>query len=310
MRLLLTGATGFVGRALVPALLAEGHTLTAWTRSPDSARDGLGAKIEVLDAGKGDAALAAALGTCDAVINLAGAPIIGPRWTAVRKVTLARSRVDLTARLVAACRAADRCPRVLVSASAVGYYGPRGDEVLTENSPTGLGFLADLASRWEAAAAEAASLGARVVHLRTGIVLGREGGALQSQLPLFRLGLGGPFGSGRQWVPWIHLHDVVSIITAALRDECYTGPINVVAPEETSSRNFAHALGRAVSRPAVLPVPALALRLALGEAADALLDSQRVHPARLAQLNHRFTFPTLDGALADIVSRRFVPGHD
>ena len=302
MRVLLTGATGFVGGALVPALLAGGHSLVAWTRSPSRARDGLGAEVDVLAEGDGDVALAAELGRCDAVVNLAGAPIIGPRWTDARKATLVRSRVDLTARLVAACAAASRPPRVLVSASAVGYYGPRGDAMLTEDSPAGDGFLADLASRWEAAAAGAATLGARVVHLRTGIVLGREGGALQPQLPLFRLGLGGPFGSGRQFVPWIHLRDVVSIIVMALENERVAGPLNVVAPEELTSRGFARALGRAVRRPAVLPVPAFALRLVLGEAADALLDSQRVRPARLEHLGFAFAFPTLDDALADLVS--------
>jgi uncharacterized protein (TIGR01777 family) len=302
MRVLLTGATGFVGRALVPALLARGHSLVAWTRSPGHARDGLGAEVEVLAEAEGEAALTSVLGGCDAVVNLAGAPIIGPRWTAARKETLTRSRVDLTRRIVAACRAAARPPRVLVSASAVGFYGPRGNEPLTEDASVGRGFLADLASRWEAAAAETAPLGTRVVHLRTGIVLGREGGALAPQLPLFRLGLGGPFGSGSQFVPWIHLHDVVRIIAAALDDARYAGPINVVAPEEATSRAFARALGRAVRRPAVLPVPALALRVALGEAADALLDSQCVRPAALQRLGFQFTFPALDGALADIVS--------
>jgi uncharacterized protein (TIGR01777 family) len=302
VRILLTGATGFVGRALVSALLAEGHSLVVWTRSPGRARDGLGADVDVLPAGDGDQALATELGRSDAVVNLAGAPIIGARWTSARKATLIRSRVDLTTRVVAACRTATRPPRVLVSASAVGVYGPRGDEVLTEASAPGTGFLASLATRWEAAAAAAADLGMRVVHLRTAIVLGRAGGALAPQLPLFRLGLGGPFGSGRQYVPWIHLRDVVGIIVTALGDQRLAGPVNVAAPNETTSREFARALGRAVGRPAVLPVPALALRVALGEAADALLDSQRVRPARLGQLGFRFAFPTLDAALADIVA--------
>lgn len=304
MRVFLTGATGFVGRALVPALQAGGHIVVAWVRSLVRARDGLGADVELLATTEDGVALVRALAGCDAVVNLAGAPIIGPRWTAARKAVLVESRIDLTRRLVRASAAAARAPRVFVSASAVGFYGPRGDAVLSEDAPQGTGFLATVAGRWEAAAVAAEAFGTRVVCLRTGIVLGREGGALAPQLPLFRLGLGGPFGSGRQYVPWIHLDDVVRIVMAALTDSRYTGPVNVVAPEETTSRDFARALGRAVRRPAALPVPRLMLRLALGEAADALLDSQRVAPERLRRLDFEFAFPTLDAALAAIVRTR------
>jgi len=302
MRVLLTGATGFVGRALAPALLAEGHAVLAWARTPARARDRLGAEVEVVGINEGDAALTETLGRCDAIVNLAGEPIIGRRWTAARKAQLVDSRVNLTRRLVRAAAAAARRPAVLVSASATGYYGDREGLVLTEGAPAGTGFLADLAERWEMAARDAEAGGARVVCLRTGIVLGREGGALAPQLPLFRLGLGGPFGSGRQFVPWIHLHDVVRIITTAIADIRYTGAVNAVAPEEATSRDFARALGRAVRRPAVLPVPGQVLRAAIGEASDALLDSQRVRPARLEELGFRFDFPTLDGALADLVA--------
>ena len=301
MRILITGATGFIGRALVPALQREGHTVVVWSRSEARARAGLGADIETVPAGSGPAGMTAALERCDAVVNLAGEPILGGRWTAARRATLRESRVGLTAELVRALEAARQRPRVLVSGSAVGYYGDRADEILTEESAPGDGFLADLCRDWEDEARKAEALGLRVVLLRTGVVLGRGGGALAQMLPAFRLGAGGPIGSGRQYLPWIHLHDLVGVIVAALGDDRMRGPINGVGPEPVTSRDFAKALGRALHRPAVLPAPALALRVIFGQAADVLLASQRVVPAALERLAFPFAFPTLDAALADVL---------
>lgn len=302
LRVLVTGATGFIGRALVPRLHGNGHSVVAWVRSEDRARSQLGADVDVLALDAGPAALVSALGRCDAVVNLAGAPIVGRRWTAARRRILEDSRVGLTERLVHAMQVARPRPATLVSASAVGYYGDRAGDLLTESSPAGDDFLARLGQRWEAAAQEAEALGVRVVRLRTGIVLGRAGGALASMLPAFRLGLGGPIGAGTQYVPWIHLHDLATIVATALVDDRYQGPVNAVAPAQTTSRELAHALGRAVGRPAVVPVPAVALHAVLGPAASVLLDSQRVVPHALQQQQFPFKFPSLDAALDDIVN--------
>jgi uncharacterized protein (TIGR01777 family) len=301
MRVLVTGATGFIGRALVPVLQREGHAVVAWARSESRARARLGADIETVDAVSSLDQLARTLEQCDAVVNLAGEPILGGRWTAARQRTLRDSRVGFTERLVQAIAAAGRRPRVLVSGSAVGYYGDRADETLTEDSARGIGFLANICQDWEAAARAAEGLGLRVVTLRTGVVLGRDGGALAQMLPPFRLGLGGPVGSGRQYLSWIHLHDLAAIVAAALVDERMRGAVNGVGPEPVTSRDFAKALGRALRRPAALPTPALALRLIFGQASEVLLASQRVVPAALHRLGFPFAFPTLDAALADII---------
>jgi len=207
MNVLLTGASGFVGRALALRLARDGHRLRAWSRSPQKAAEALGAEVEIVDAGQGPGALKQALTRSEAVVNLAGEPVVGSRWTAARRKALRTSRVDLTRDLVWAMASAERKPRVLVSASAVGFYGDRGAEILHEDSPPGTGFLADLCRDWEAAAGAATALGLRVVTRRIGVVLGAEGGYLQRVLPFFRLELGGPLGSGRQFVSWIHLDD-------------------------------------------------------------------------------------------------------
>jgi uncharacterized protein (TIGR01777 family) len=211
--------------------------------------------------------------------------------------------VQVTKDLVRAIEAAPTRPRVLVSGSAVGWYGDRGDERLTEQSTPGDDFLARLCRQWEAAATAAQASGVRVVLSRTGVVLGRDGGALAQMLPPFRLGLGGPIGSGRQYLPWIHQQDLVAFLAAAVVDDRYRGPVNGVAPEEATSRTFAAALGRALHRPAILPAPAFALRALFGEAATVLLASQRVEPRALSDVGFDFAFPRLDAALADIVGR-------
>jgi hypothetical protein len=301
VRVLITGATGFIGRALVPRLQRAGHSVVVWARSDTRAMALLGADIDVVSVAAGQEALVTALSSCDAVINLAGEAILGGRWTETRRAILRASRVDVTGHLVTAIDAASPRPRVLVSGSAVGYYGDRADEVLTEASPAGDDFLSRLCRDWEQAAQAASASGVRVVLIRTGVVLGRAGGALAQMLPPFRLGAGGPIGSGRQYFPWIHLHDFVALIVTAMEDERYRGPVNGVAPEPATNKTFARALGRALHRPALLPTPLLALRAIFGEAAVVLFASQRVEPQVPRQLGFLWEFPSLDGALADII---------
>ncbi len=250
----------------------------------------------------GHDALVAALSSCDAVVNFAGEPLLGKRWTDARRAALRKSRIELTEHLVAAIEAANPRPRVLVSASAVGFYGDRGDEVLTESSGERDDFLSRLCHDWERAAEAASAFGVRVVLVRTGVVLGRAGGALEQMLAPFRLGAGGPIGSGRQYFPWIHLHDLVGLIATAIGDDRYRGPVNGVAPDLATSRTFAKALGRALHRPAFLPVPAAALRALFGDASVVLLASQRVKPEAAERLGFRWAFPSLDSALEDIVN--------
>lgn len=301
MRVFITGATGFIGRALVPVLRREGHHLIALVRSVERARSLLGAELEVVALSAGTHALREALERSDAVVNLAGEAIMGGRWTEARRRVLVESRVQLTKQLVGAIAEASPRPKTLISGSAVGYYGDRGSEVLHESSPGGTDFLAQLCKDWEAAARLAEDSGLRVMTLRTRVVLGRDGGALAQMLPPFRLGVGGPVGSGRQYMPWIHVHDLVRVIAAALTDDGYEGTVNGVAPEQATNHEFAKALGRALHRPAVLPVPALALKIIFGEAAGVLLGSQRVEPRRVRDLGFTYRFPMLDQALSDIV---------
>ncbi|HEY8055159.1 MAG TPA: TIGR01777 family oxidoreductase [Terriglobales bacterium] len=284
MRVLVAGASGLIGGALSAAATSAGDEVVRWGRS-DRREE-----------------LPRVLAGCGGVVNLAGAPILGPRWTEARRLVLRRSRVEWTAALVEAMAAANPRPQVLVNASAVGYYGDRGAEALTEDAPPGEGFLAGLCRDWEAAARGAEALGVRVVCLRTGVVLARNGGALQQMLPAFRLGLGGPIGDGRQYFPWIHLDDEVAIIRAALGNAQWRGPLNAAAPEAVTSREFARALGRALHRPAILPTPRAALRLLYGDAASVLFASQRVLPAALTAGGFAFRYPRLDAALTDLAA--------
>jgi uncharacterized protein (TIGR01777 family) len=297
MRVFVTGATGFLGRALCLRLLGGGHSLVAWARDPGRARDLLGGEVGL--AGGDAAAMAAAIDGVDVVVHLAGEPVLPGRWTAARKKALTDSRVGLTSQVVAAIGAlpADRRPRALLSASAVGFYGDRGEERLDEQSDAGRGFLAELCVQWEGAARAVEAHGTRWIAPRIGVVLGEGGGALDSMLPAFQLGVGGPLGSGRQRWPWIHLDDLLDALLWLIDQPDARGPYNLTAPEPATMAAFAAALGAALGRPAVLPAPAPLLRLALGEAADALLHSQRAEPARLLAGGFRFRHPTLGGAL-------------
>lgn len=300
MRVFITGATGFIGRALILRLRRDGHELEAWVRSEERARNLVGAEVGLVPARGGAAALAEAVERSEAIVHLAGENIFRGRWNVRFRSTIEASRVGLTRDLVAAIGAARRRPGVLVSSSAVGYYGDRGDEVLDEASTPGDDYLARVCVAWEAAALGARAHGVRVALLRTGVVLGVGGGALARMLPPFRLGAGGRLGSGRQYFPWIHLHDLVEVIASALGDARFDGPINGTAPDLVTNRDFTRALGRALHRPAILPVPRWAMRAAFGAVAEALVASERVEPKRLLALGFTYRFPSLESALANL----------
>ena len=287
MRVLVTGGTGFIGAPLCRALRGAGHSVTIVTRDPAHAE---GPAV-------GWDGVANAVAWSDAVVNLAGEPIAGHRWSTARKQRIRDSRVQATQDLVDAVAAASTRPQVLVSASAVGYYGPHGDEPLDETAGPGTDFLAQVCQAWEQEAERAEQRGMRVVRLRIGVVLAADGGALAQMLPLFRAFLGGRLGSGRQWMSWIHRDDVTGLIVDALVDTRYTGAVNATAPTPVTNRDFTRALGRVLARPTVLPAPAFALRLALGEMADMLLTGQRVRPAAAERLGYRFRYRDLEPAL-------------
>lgn len=290
---LLTGGTGFIGHRLQSALVASGHSITVVTRHPErhrTARSGVSYVPWPPD-----------LARTQALVHLAGEPIFARRWNAAVRHEIRRSRVETTRQLVDAMAASSPRPEVFVCASAVGFYGDRGDELLDERSAPGQGFLAEVCQAWEAEAQRAEALGVRVVRLRTGIVLGPGGGALARMLLPFKLGLGGPIGSGRQWMSWIHARDLCELYVRAVDDPRLSGAIHGVAPEPVTSRDFARALGRALHRPAFLPTPAFALRLALGEVTDILLESQRCTPRAAQEVGFAWRFPAIDAALTDIV---------
>jgi uncharacterized protein (TIGR01777 family) len=296
MRIIVSGATGLIGSALTAALQGQGHHVTALTRSRPTARAGSPPAIQWNPSA--NLLEAAALEGAGAVVHLAGENIAAARWTPEFKARLRDSRIGPTRLLAHTLAGLRGPPPVLLCASAVGIYGNRGDEVLTEDSPPGTGFLAELGRDWEAAAEPARAAGLRVIHLRFGVVLSARGGALAKMLPLFRAGLAGPLGHGRQWWPWLSLADAVGILQFALAHLDLCGPVNAVAPQAVTNAEFTHTLGRVLHRPTRLPVPAWALRLAVGEMADAaLLASARVEPVRLRAGGYPFVHPTLESAL-------------
>ena len=303
MKILVTGSTGLVGTALVKALASDGHTVCRLIR-PESkttsgGKDGFDVAWNPATGELGGAGVGP-----DAVVNLAGASIAGGRWTKQRKELLQSSRIETTQALVKALAKMNARPRVLVSASAIGTYGDRGDEVLTEESKPGTDFLAGLAQEWEAEALKAEALGIRVVLARFGIILAKEGGALAKMLLPFKLGVGGRLGSGKQWMSWVTLEDAVGITRFAIENNAVRGAVNVVAPQPVQNSDFTKALAQALRRPALFPAPAFALRLALGEMADALLlSSQRVEPQALEKLGYRFLHAQLPGALSAVLQK-------
>ena len=300
MRVTITGATGRIGRRLVDALRERGDDVTVLSRQPERARAALGVEAVGWQPEQ-EPAPAAALAGRDGVVHLAGEDV-AQRWSAAAKERLRASRELGTRNLVAGLRAADPRPGVLVSASAVGYYGPHGDERVTEATPPGDDFLAGICTAWEREAAAAEELGLRVVRVRTGVVLDRGGGALARMLPFFRLGIGGPVAGGQQRLPWIHVDDLVAIYLAALDGDAWSGPVNATAPDPPTNKEFSRALGRALGRPAFAPVPGLAVRSLYGEMADIVVYGQRAVPERPLALGFRFAHPDLDPALRSALS--------
>nr|WP_272887199.1 TIGR01777 family oxidoreductase [Stutzerimonas stutzeri] len=293
---MLTGGTGLIGRKLCERWLAEGHHLWVWSRSPEQVAKRCGGQVT----GIGQLHELGQM-PIDAVINLAGAPIADRPWTKSRRLLLWNSRINLTEQLIEWLSGREQKPQVLISGSAVGWYGDGGERELTEDhSPVTNDFASQLCNAWEESAARAQRLGVRVVLVRTGLVLAREGGFLQRLLPLFRLGLGGRQGNGRQWMPWVHIDDQIALIDFLLQQPEASGPYNACAPQPVRNAEFAKALGRSLGRPAVVPVPALALKAGLGELSGLILGGQRAVPMRLQAAGFQFRFVELDAALADL----------
>jgi uncharacterized protein (TIGR01777 family) len=308
MRVFVAGGTGLIGNRLVPRLLERGDSVMLLTRGPSAARERFGEACTIVEGNPTEAGnWMERIAECDAVLNLVGEGIFNRRWNQEFKTLLRESRVRTTENIA---RAVSRCPKpsdarrtVLVNSSAIGYYGPHGDEQLTEEDPPGNDFMATLCVDWEKAARQAETSGARVVIIRTGVVLDKAGGALPQMLKPFRtIGIGGPVGSGKQWVSWIHHADEVGLFLFALDHPDAAGPINATAPNPLTNRELAKAQGRALHRPAFLPAPALALRLALGEVAQVVTTGQRVLPKKALAMGYRFQFPEIDSALADALT--------
>ena len=308
MRVVIAGATGFVGGPLCAKLKSEGHQIAALVRNLESAKQKLGPEIQcVAWGGAAGDDWKQTLDGADAVINLAGEPVAGQRWTEDYKRRIRDSRVNTTRALVDAIGAARQKPAALISASAVGYYGDAKNAVVTEETPPGTDFLSGVCVAWEAETRRVETFGVREARLRIGIVLG-NGGALEAMLnPLpvpispWKMGLGGPMGSGRQWFPWIHLADVVGLFAWAATNPLVFGPLNATAPHPVTNADFAGAIGKALRRPAVLPVPGFALKLALGEFAGSLLGGQNAVPTAAESLGYNFQFRNVDAALADLL---------
>ena len=301
MKILVTGSTGLVGTALTRELQRAGHTVCRLVRPETSTQTLSSAQGFDVNWNPSTGELGGAAVGADAVVNLAGASIADGRWTPQRKETLRTSRIDTTRALVAALAKMAARPRVLVSASATGYYGNRADEVLTEDSQPGTDFLSEIAKGWEVEAVKAEDLGIRVVRARFGVILAKYGGALPQMMRPFQFGVGGKIGSGSQWMSWITLHDAIAILRLALENEHMRGPINVVSPHSITNAEFTKTLAAVLHRPALFP--AFALRLILGEMADTLLlSSQRVLPTQLQKLNYAFLHPDLHAALQAVLA--------
>ncbi len=305
MRILVSGSTGFLGTALVETLERQGHAIARLVRPETARKDAAGGRAQTVPwdpvADRFDASAAEG---AEALIHLAGASIAGGRWNASRKELLRTSRIDATRHLLGALAKLQRPPRVIVAASAIGYYGNRGDETLTEASPPGNDFLAGLCREWESETARGAEFGARVVIPRFGIILAAHGGALPRMALPFKLGAGGRLGDGRQWMSWLTLQETIRIIHFALANSGLNGPVNAVTPNPVRNKEFTDVLAKALHRPALFPAPAFALRLALGEMADALLlVSQKVMPSKLVDSGYAFLQPGLASALAEIFQK-------
>jgi uncharacterized protein len=302
MIILITGATGFLGRPLCGELLRGGHVVTAVSRDPSKASSLLPPGVQSIGWSESD--LRAGVESADVIVNLAGESIAGSRWSPAVKERLRSSRVESTRKVVEAIRGAGQDDKVLVNASAVGFYGDQGSREVTEETPPGKGFLPDLCVQWESEARRAEEGGARVALARTGIVLGEGGGALEKMLPPFKLGVGGPLGSGDQWLPWVHRADVVRMFVWLVENREARGPFNVTSPEPVTMRGFARVLGKAVHRPALFPVPGFVLRAMLGEMAESLLTGQKALPRAAEKLGFTWSYPTLESALRNLLGER------
>jgi uncharacterized protein len=301
MRIIITGGSGLIGRELTATLSYAEHEVIVLSRTPDRVQDlPLKAKAVEWD-GRTAAGWGQLVDGADAIVNLAGANIGAGRWSAERKKLLLNSRLEAGQAVVEAIRAATQKPRVLVQASAVGYYGPHGNEEVTETTPVGTDFLAQLAKEWEASTAVVEDLGVRRIIARTGIVLSPEGGALPRMMTPFRFFVGGPVGSGRQWFPWIHFTDEVNALKFFVESDSASGAYNLCSPTPLTNAEFSRVLGRRMRRPCWLPVPDLALRLLFGEMADLLLKGQKQLPRRLQRSSFKFIYSSADAALKDII---------
>lgn len=306
MQITVAGGSGFIGRRLVSVLLDQGHQVQVLSRDPAQAAKRLPSSPHLGTAGYDPLdpeAWAARLEGSQAVINLVGAPLAGVRWTPERKAEIRRTRVDVTQALVQGLAKLETKPQVFINSSAIGFYGPRDDTPLTETSSAGAGFLAQLTQDWEAAAQPAQTLGIRLVLMRTGIVLGADGGALGQMVGPFQAFMGGPIGSGKQWVSWIHRDDWVKLACFALEHPQVSGVINGTAPEPVQMESFCQVLGEVIGRPSWLPVPDVALELLFGEAAEVVLTGQRVLPAAAETVGFEFAYPALKPALTQILIR-------
>jgi uncharacterized protein len=299
MRIFVTGGTGLIGRRLIPVLIHAGHQVVLLTRSPQPNLS-RGQEIIVGDPNQPHDSWMNLLDDCQGVIHLAGAPLFTKRWTKRFKEEIRRSRVSSTHWIATRLLQKPLDNRVFLSGSAIGYYGNRGDEELNENSAPGQGFLADVSREWEDAAEQARQV-ARVVNIRTGIVLDPNGGSLPKMKLPFKLFAGGPLGNGQQWMSWIHHEDMVRGIVFALNEAQMQGPVNFTAPEPVRNWGFCKTLGSVMKRPSWLPAPKFAIKLALGEVAEVALGSQRVYPARLSDMNFTFQYPTLQPALENLL---------
>jgi len=298
MKILITGGTGFIGRALCPALIAAGHSLTIFSRYPGRVNKTYGNQAVALSAMK----TLTESHEFDAIINLSGAPVFGELWSEERKKVLLQTRVDMTQDLVQYIAKAQIKPKVFLSGSGVGFYGDQGDTILDESSSAhDDNFSRQLCVQWEAEAEKAKEYGVRVCQLRTGLVLGKDGGFLKPLIFPFKLGLGGRMGSGNQWMPWIHLDDHVAICQMLLENTELSGEINLTAPHPVINREFARILARVLRRPAFLPLPGWTLKMLFSEMAELLLGSQRVIPKRLLDAGYQFKFPELETAMRDIL---------
>ena len=297
MKIFVTGATGFVGREVLPLLREKGHSVIALTRNVERASVSLPVVCEIVE---GDPRQSGdwirKLEGVDAVLHLAGENV-ARRWTAHRKREIVRSRIESTRNLINIFEKLEQKPSVFVSASAVGYYGDRGNDELNENSVSGAGFLAEVCQNWEKEVFRAIGCGIRTAALRIGVVLGYDGGAMKMMLPPFKLGLGGRLGSGRQWMSWIHLHDLARILVHALESDIVAGPINAVSPNPVTNRDFTQQLADILGRPAIFPVPAIVTRLVFGEMSQILLASQRTSAETIRKIGYKFTYPNLSTAL-------------